>query len=132
MRIIRLSCALLLACICVSGCPATQKTATLNSAVESFDKAIESAKSSLETERKSRPRVRRYEAIEYYVKTRTLDPGKSAVIPDFLPGEPLGSFAKYACAGQGALIRESNALSRHYGAWQGYAVRPIWAIFRSQ
>lgn len=97
----------------LSGCPSMQKKATLDSAVESFNKAIESANTTLDTERKSKPRTRRAEAIEYYLLTRGFASKTTdvAVIPDFTPNDEITSFAKFACAGSGSLVREKNAMS---------------------
>lgn len=125
LQALHLSCLVLLASINLAGCAATEKTETLTSAVEAFDKAINSAKSSLDAERKTRPRTRRYEAIEYHLQTRSLRPDEAAVIPDFLPSDPTTSFARYACAGQGALVREGNALS--YASAYSAGIRDIMA-----
>lgn len=102
--------ALISVAIILTGCLATQKTATLTSTVDAFDKAVQSARESLEGERKTKPRTRRYEAIEYYILSRNIK-GDAAVTPDLTPSDPVGSFSRYACAGDGSLIREGNALS---------------------
>lgn len=92
-------------------CATTQTNQTLANAVAEFDKAVQSAKAALEAEQKSRPRVRRIEAIEYYIATRKLVGSEVAVQRDLVSSDPVGSFSRYVCAGSSSFAREQNAFA---------------------
>jgi hypothetical protein len=93
----------------ISGCTISSSS-DMKAAVDKFDSAIKVAADALEVERKSRPRTRRFEAIEYYVQTRNFNFTETASIPDFTSSDKIGSFARFTCAGSGSLIRENNAI----------------------
>lgn len=84
---------------------------SLSDAANKFDSAVKAAQTSLDTEIKAKSRIRRFEAIEYYIQTkRFVGKPSVAVIPDITGSDQLGSFARYVCAGSASLLREKSAL----------------------
>ncbi|AKC68474.1 hypothetical protein [Pandoraea oxalativorans] len=90
----------------LAGCSAIQfrKTETLQSAADGFDGAVKASASALETERQARPRARRAEAVEYYVRTFRTAPNA-----DINTKNELG-FARFVCAGADDFVRERAAM----------------------
>lgn len=103
----------------LSVCATTQTTEQLSATSDQLAATIKAASDALETERAAKTRTRRAEAIEYYLKTRTLTATSGAAITvDISPSDPLGSFSRFVCAGLRAFKREQSALSytRSYSA----------------
>lgn len=92
----------------LTGCTISN-TNDIKSAVDKLDSGVKIASDVFEAERKSRPRIRRIEAIEYYVQTRYFNPTETATTPDFVVNDKVGSFARFVCAGSGSMLREHNA-----------------------
>ncbi|VVE74632.1 hypothetical protein PAN31117_04969 [Pandoraea anapnoica] len=101
----------------LAGCSATQirKKDTLQDAANGFDGAVKASASALDTEVKSRARVRRAEAIENYVRTFRSNP---RVDYDIDGKDDLASFARFVCAGSDSFVRERAAM-RYATAYSG-------------
>lgn len=96
----------------LAGCSATQFRSkdSLQSAADGFDAAVKASADAFDTELKSRARVRRVEAVEYYVQTRHVKENEIRVF-DIDADDPQGSFARFVCAGTDDFVREKAALS---------------------
>lgn len=83
---------------------------SLQGAADGFDAAVKASQGALDTELKSRARVRRAEAVEYYVQTRRLKPGEVRVF-DIDADDELGSFARFVCAGTDDFVTQRAAMT---------------------
>ncbi|MCI3204821.1 MULTISPECIES: hypothetical protein [Pandoraea] len=101
-----------LAIAALAGCSAIQFRSkdTLQSAADGFDAAVKASAGAFDTELKARPRVRRIEAVEYYVQTHRIKPGEIRIF-DIDADDPLGSFSRFVCAGTDDFVRERAAIA---------------------
>lgn len=84
----------------------------LQSASDKMFNVTTSAQAALAIEQKGKIRTRRYEAIEYYIQTRSIAPSQGNTIQiDFSKSDEIGSFSRFVCAGSGSLLRTEQALS---------------------
>jgi len=103
---------IVIAIAALAGCSAIQFRSkdSLQSAADGFDAAVKASADAFDTELKSRPRVRRIEAVEYYVQTRRVKKNEVRIF-DIDADDPQGSFARFVCAGTDDFLREKAALS---------------------
>ncbi len=114
---------------CLTGCLfTTAKQQTLESVTKGFTDAVTASTDTLEIEIKNKPAVRRDEALERFLR----NPNDET---NFTPatGEPR-AFARYVCAGTGALYKEKAALgfARTYAATCQGIVKPGGDTFAEQ
>jgi hypothetical protein len=82
-----------------------EEKSEITSAVNNINEAVNSLSSTLSTEIKSKPSVRRMEALKYYIAK-----GDMPTDQNFSSKKPEESFALFVCTGTGALRRELAAL----------------------
>lgn len=112
------------AVVALAGCSATQfrKKDTLQDAANGFDAATKASASALDTEVKSRARVRRAEAVEHYVQTFRSNPRPDY---DIAAGDELASFSRFVCAGSDSFVRERAAM--HYATAYAGGLKDVLA-----
>lgn len=96
----------------LAGCSTVQLRSkdSLQGAANGFDAAVKASQGALDTELNSRARVRRAEAVEYYVQTRRVKPGEVRIF-DIDAGDELGSFARFVCAGTDDFVSQRAAMT---------------------